>query len=352
MLVSDRLDFSPTDAVALINQTFEVAYGIINVVGDISDIRVSRDKWLYFSVVDEYSSLKCFGTVYGVTMTNIEEGANVRITGQPRLHPKYGFSINVMQVELLNKVDLNNKKNLLNKKINELGLNSSSRKRSLPEYPSKIALVTSVGSAAEADFVKVAASRWPIQISVFDSIVQGVDGPASVVNGLFNANNSDPDIEFVVLCRGGGSASDLDVFDDESVVMAVAGSRLPVVVAIGHETDNCLAESVSDLRASTPSNAAELVIPDRKSELEELRWTLEESKKSFINKIVVEQNYLNSIKLLCTRSSIQGILDKGFAIIYDQSGRLLRDVKNIAVGEKIMIKTSDATIGADIYEIR
>jgi exodeoxyribonuclease VII large subunit len=146
------------------------------------------------------------------------------------------------------------------------------RKRMLPYPPQRIGLITSSESAAYADFIKILDARWRgLDIELANVQVQGERAPRQLVAALqwFNEQAEPPDV--LVMIRGGGSTDDLSTFSTEQVVRAVAASRVPTLVAIGHEIDISLAELAADQRASTPSNAAELLVPDRRDVLERLR---------------------------------------------------------------------------------
>ena len=163
------------------------------------------------------------------------------------------------------------------------GLLSASRKRPLPKVPRAIALVTSAGSAAEADVRAASEARFPgLHITVVPTPVQGADAPRFIVAALARAATP-ARCDVVLLCRGGGSRGDLAPFDDERVARAIAGCPVPVVTGIGHETDVTLADLVADVRALTPTAAAVVAVPDRaglESELERLRAALERSLNS------------------------------------------------------------------------
>jgi exodeoxyribonuclease VII large subunit len=142
------------------------------------------------------------------------------------------------------------------------GLFDPSRKRPLPAYPRVVGVVTSVSGAAVHDIVEVARGRCPVRIAVAHCQVQGSEAPASIVRALALVQRV-PELDVVIVGRGGGGAEDLAAFDDERVARAIAACRVPVVSAVGHEVDVSIADLVADVRAATPSNAAELVVPDR-----------------------------------------------------------------------------------------
>ncbi|PID31009.1 exodeoxyribonuclease VII large subunit [Candidatus Saccharibacteria bacterium] len=262
--------FSVSDFVASLNQTLDFAYPYVEVEGELSNFRVSKNKWVYFDLKDEAASLKCFATVYALSGP-LEDGMVVRVGGSPRLHPLYNFSFQAQSIQPVGEGALKRAADLLAAKLEKEGLFDPARKRSLPQVPRRIALITAGDSAAYADFVKIIHARWGgLQIMHYNVFVQGERAPGEIATALKQANEASEPPEVVVLVRGGGSAEDLAAWNDERVVRAVAASRTPTLVAIGHEVDTCLAELAADRRASTPSNAAEVLVSDRKEELRHL----------------------------------------------------------------------------------
>lgn len=263
--------FSVSDFVAALNQTLDFAYPYIEIEGELSNFRVSKNKWVYFDLKDDTASLKCFATVHALPGP-LEDGMVVRVAGSPRLHPLYNFSFQVQSIVPVGEGALRRAADLLAAKLEKEGLFDSARKRPLPYPPKTVALIAAGESAAYADFIKIANARWGgLHIEHYNVLVQGEQAPAEIVAALKRVNESDAAPDVVVMIRGGGSADDLAAWSDERVVRAVAGSRVPTLVAIGHEIDVSLAELAADRRASTPSNAAELLLPDRKEELRHLR---------------------------------------------------------------------------------
>ncbi|QQS19338.1 exodeoxyribonuclease VII large subunit [Candidatus Saccharibacteria bacterium] len=268
---TEDLVFSVSDFVAVLNQTLEFAYPYVAIEGELTNFRVSKNRWVFFDLKDETASLKCFATVRELPGP-LEDGMVVRVEGSPRLHPLYNFSIQVQAIRPLGEGSLKRAADLLASKLEKEGLFDSSRKRQLSYPPRRVALITAGDSAAYADFIKVVGARWGgLRIDQYNVLVQGEQAPGEIIAALKTVNESDTPTDVVVLIRGGGSVEDLAVWSDERVVRAIAGSRVPTLVAIGHEIDVCLAELAADCRASTPSNAAELLVPDRKEELRHLR---------------------------------------------------------------------------------
>jgi exodeoxyribonuclease VII large subunit len=265
--MSEPIELSVSEFVALLNQTLEFAYPSVVVTGELSSFRVSKNRWVYFDLKDETASVKCFGTVY-MLPGPLEDGMLLQVRATPRLHQLYGFSLNIMSMRPAGEGSIKKAAALLQTKLTAEGLFDDSRKRLLPYPPTRIGLITSEQSAAYADFTKILRARWGgVSVELIDTQVQGEIAPAQIVAAIeqFNAQAEPPEV--LVLIRGGGSAEDLATFSTESVTRAVAASRVPTLVAIGHEVDLSLAELAADMRASTPSNAAELLTPDRVAEL-------------------------------------------------------------------------------------
>ncbi|HSX34154.1 MAG TPA: exodeoxyribonuclease VII large subunit [Candidatus Saccharimonadales bacterium] len=267
------LALSVGEFVSLVNQTLDYAYPAVTITGELANFRVSKNRWVYFDLKDDDASVRFFGTVYHLPGP-LEDGMLLAVQGSPRLHPQYGFSVNIISMRPVGEGSIKKAAALLQAKLAAEGLFDPARKRMLPYPPARIGLVTSGESAAYRDFVKVLGARWGgVHIELIDVQVQGEIAPTQITAAIeqFNQQAEPPDV--LVVTRGGGSAEDLAAFSTEQVTRAVASSRIPTLVAIGHEVDISLAELAADQRASTPSNAAELLVPDRKHVLASLQAT-------------------------------------------------------------------------------
>ncbi|HEV2403280.1 MAG TPA: exodeoxyribonuclease VII large subunit [Candidatus Saccharimonadales bacterium] len=264
------LILSVSDFIAVFNQTIEYAYPSVTIVGELANFRISKSRWIYFDLKDENAIVRFFGSIYQLPGP-LEDGMLLQVKGMPRLHPLYGFSVTVAHIQPSGQGSIKRARTLLQAKLAGEGLFDADRKRTLPYPPQSIGLITSAESAAFRDFIKVINARWGgMEITLIDVQVQGQAAAEQITTALdvFNQQATPPEI--IVLTRGGGSAEDLQAFSTEQVTRAVARSRIPTLVAIGHEVDISLAELAADLRGSTPSNAAELIVPDRKALLSEL----------------------------------------------------------------------------------
>ncbi|MAG11846.1 MAG: exodeoxyribonuclease VII large subunit [Parcubacteria group bacterium] len=240
------------------------------VEGEVSGFSVRQNKWVFFSVKDDESVMECFSMVFKINIP-IEDGMKVRIHGYPSVYKKSGrFRFMVDRVEPVGEGALKKAYEALKKKLDQEGLFASERKRELPEFPSKVGFIGSDASAAFSDFVRIMNNRWSgSEIQVHDVRVQGDGAPGDIVKAFkfFNklkSKHPEEAPQVLVLTRGGGSLEDLWAFNDEKVARAVFSSSIPVVCGVGHEKDESLADYVADVRASTPSNAAEIIVPEKR----------------------------------------------------------------------------------------
>lgn len=283
---------SVTQCIAIFNQVIELTQPLVLVEGEISNYKISRNRWIYFDLKDETSKVRCFGSTMQLPAP-LEEGMLIKITAQPHLHPQYGFTLNILAIELSGEGTINRAFKLLEGKLEREGLFDEARKRPLPYPPQKIALITSKESAAYKDFIKIINSRWGgIEIMLFDVYVQGAKAANEVTKALEIAN-TDYDNDVIVVTRGGGSVDDLQAFSNEVLVRAIASSRTPTIVAIGHEVDFSLAERAADVRASTPSNAAELLVPEKAVELRIINSAAKQLNNNIVDMIKREENKIN-----------------------------------------------------------
>jgi exodeoxyribonuclease VII large subunit len=369
MIGSDP-SFTVSEFVAVFNQSMEMAYPSVGIVGELSNFRVSKGRWVYFDLKDESCSVRFFGNVQQLPGP-LENGLSIEVFGQPRLHAQYGFSVNVSRIRVVGEGSLAKAQAMLQKKLEKEGLFSVQRKRTLPYPPDRIGLITSVESAAYADFVKIVNQRWgKLKIELVDTLVQGTEAPMQLVGAIEHFNQLAEPPEVLVLIRGGGGADDLAAFSTEQVVRAIASSRIPTLVAIGHEIDVSLGELAADRQASTPSNAAELLVPDADHELVNLTslkkhmyqavgglYTNEkqatadarDSLGEALNNIFVRNgHYIERQKLLLRALDPFAPLKRGFALARDKQGRLVKTVRSAEAAKDLTIDLSDGSINAKV----
>lgn len=253
--------------------TYLSTVGEVIVEGEISEIKVSQSRWLFLAIKDEKSSVEVFSLVFRIKNYDVlEEGMLVHIYGTPHLYQKTArFSIFASQIIPAGEGALRIAFEKLKLKLEREGLFDEARKRPLPAFPERIGLITAKNSHAYSDFIKVLSERMGgIKIYFYPVQVQGRDAVPSILAAFAYFNKNLPDLDLLVLTRGGGSLEDLLSFNDEEVTRAIFSSKIPVVCGVGHEEDVSLADLVADLRASTPSNSAELIVRNKEEVLRQV----------------------------------------------------------------------------------
>lgn len=367
--MSQPIVFSVTDFVAVFNQTIGTVYPSVVIEGELSNFRVSKNRWVYFDLKDENSNVKFFGTIYQLPGP-LEDGMVLRVSGSPQLHPNYGFSITIQSIALAGEGTIKKAGQLLEAQLAREGLFDVERKRTLPYPPTKVGLIASGESAAYSDFLKIMNARWGgVEIHHYDVQVQGdaaVDQVKAAIE-YFNAGSSTAEV--LVITRGGGSADDLQVFSNEVVVRAVAASRIPTLLAIGHERDVSLAERAADVHASTPSNAAEMLVPNRQNQLaglvnlqlaaqrqiidsiefrnQQLGMSNDHMRQQIEHRLTQRQKFLDSTQLTLDQINPKRVLQRGYAIVRIGQ-KSVRSQRVLKPSDKISIEFHDGIAQAEV----
>ncbi len=235
------------------------------VEGELSNFKHHSSGHMYFSLKDEASQLSCvmWAGRNSALRFRPEDGMKVQCYGRITVYERRGvYQLDVMQMTPAGLGDLQLAFEQLKKKLAAEGLFDESRKRPLPPFPERIGVVTSPTGAAIRDLISVLTRRWPAaEIVLRPALVQGPGAAEDIVAAITELNDFG-ELDVLIVGRGGGSLEDLWPFNEEIVARAIAGSAIPVVSAVGHEVDFTIADFVADLRAPTPSAAAELVVPD------------------------------------------------------------------------------------------
>lgn len=373
-----------TQFVELIN-TALVSLDTVTVEGEVEEYKIIQNKWVVFDLKDATSLVRCFMPKWNLR-TEIEDGMLVRAVGQVKLRSKGFLSFVLDSVQPAGEGSLKRAFVLLQKKLEHEGLFAPARKRALPRFPQTIGLITSRDAAAYGDFLKVLKARQGgLTIYFLHTPVQGEEAPTAIIRALEQANTTLKNLDAIVLVRGGGSLEDLQAFNDERVVRAVAASRVPIIVGVGHERDETLAEYAADVRASTPSNAAELLVRTRIESLaaidharQRLRQAVQTAltrhrtviqravSRRFIVAISQKKQRLGSIRqalshhlaetlrrkqqqtdqlLRLLRSfSPETILNRGYSITRTKGGRVLKRAAQVKRGDQLMTQLSDGRI--------
>lgn len=243
----------------------ESRFTSVAVEGELTGGRVFSSGHFYGGLKDESAKLNL--TIWKTNLArvrfNLEDGMKVVVHGKLEIYPKNGaYSLIATRIEPVGQGELDLAFRQICERLRHAGLFDDERKRPLPEFPGRVAVITSVSGAALRDFWRVVRDRWPLaDLIVIDSLVQG-DTAAEKLTQAVQAAQKIQDLDLIVLTRGGGSREDLWPFNDEKLAYAIAASRVPVVSAVGHEVDTSVSDLVADYRAATPTHAATVIFPD------------------------------------------------------------------------------------------
>jgi exodeoxyribonuclease VII large subunit len=262
----------PVRAVAIRVAGWIDKLGTVWVEGQLTQLNVRPDAKTVFMVLrdpaaDMSLTLTCPRDLVRNAPVKLAEGTQVVVCGKPNFYTGRGtFSLRVSEIRAVGLGELLARIDRLRRLLDAEGLFDVRLKRPIPFLPNTIGLITGRASAAERDVMSVAEARWPaVRFAVRNTIVQGPNAVAQIVEALRDLD-ADPDVDVIVLARGGGSVEDLLPFSDETLCRAIAACTTPVVSAIGHEPDSPLCDLVADLRAATPTDAAKRIVPDAAAE--------------------------------------------------------------------------------------
>ena len=371
----------------------------VYVKGEISNFKAHSSGHYYFTLKDDSSSLKCvmFRTdAYNVPFKP-ENGMKIIAGGRVSVFVRdgaYQLYVNDMQPDGIGAMYIAVEQ--LKKKLEAEGLFDPSRKKDLPKIPARVGVVTSPTGAAVRDIINVTGRRFPFaEIIVYPALVQGDGAIESIVRGIEYFNRTGL-ADVLIVGRGGGSVEDLWAFNSEKVARAVASSRIPVISAVGHETDFTVCDLVADRRAPTPSAAAEIAVPDT-AELKQkfnnlvqreasvlfakikshretlLRLSASRAITSPMNTIADRRmNVLNlsdrmerktlsvlETKKACLAQSTASlnalnplaVLSRGYSAVFSENGHVVKSVKDVAKGDRVRMKLSDGELVAETVEI-
>lgn len=364
--------FSVSEAIAYINQTLEYAYPTITVEGEVSSFKVNQNKYVFFDIKDESGTLSCFMSVFQLR-TQLEDGMKVKVVAQPKLTQWGRFSLTVRDVQPIGEGSLRRAFELLRAKLEKEGLFNPERKRTLPSLPDRIGVISSTTAAGYGDFTKIISERWGgVELIVAHTQVQGFEAPRQIIRALEHFNEMAEPVDAITIIRGGGSADDLSTFNDEPLVRAIAASRIPTIVGVGHEVDVTLADMVADVRAATPSNAAQILVPDKQEIDRQVRANVQsmvsaignlytrqvqlvaeqrERLVSGINQVYrrAEDRYLQLAAVL-RQLDPRTALKRGYALVFDEDHKPLNR-QSLKVGDTITVETNRYNITAGVQDV-
>ena len=355
--------YSVSDFQAVCNQIMETAFSGVVVEGEVASFKINQGKYVFFDLKDEQSSVGCFMMKYALRFP-LEDGMKVRVRAIPKLTNWGKFSLTVQAVMPVGEGDLKKSFELLKKKLGDEGLFAPEKKRPLPENIVKIGVISSTQAAGYADFCKILDERWGgLELQVAHTQVQGMTAADQIIKAL-NYLNERGEVQVIAVIRGGGSADDLAVFNDEALVRAIAASKIPVITGIGHEVDESLCDLAADIVASTPSNAAQMLSRDRREVIMNIRsdivrinnlFNTEVEKRisevreeilrvgdELIVRITTLESEIVSQRRILAQLNPEKILERGYALVKGE----------VSVGTVVEITTSKQEIKAKITEIK
>lgn len=366
--------------------------------GELSNYKIYPSGHHYFTLKDAESSLRCvmFKSSASKLRFRPESGMGVTAFGRISVFPRDGaYQLYCSDLIPEGTGDLQIAYEQLKAKLAAEGLFDPRRKKPLPQYPKKIAIITSSAGAAVHDMIRILGRRWPMtKVVLLPVRVQGVEAPPEIVGAIRYANRHNV-ADLIITGRGGGSIEDLWAFNDERVARAIYESELPVISAVGHEPDVTISDYVADVRASTPSNAAEIAVPDE-ADIRELLANMSIRQTQAMRKSItrlstrlddfkgrrvlrdpmayvdtkrseldhVQDRLVATAEKLCSANrhkfvalasaldamSPLKVLSRGYAIASDAEGKLVKSVGDVAGGDVLSLSVSDGTIKCTVEE--
>jgi exodeoxyribonuclease VII large subunit len=390
-----------SEITALIKEDLENAFADVYVVGELSRITRASSGHVYVTLKDEGAVLQAVawrGVAQGLRF-RLEEGLQVVVRGSVDVYaPRGSYQLIVAWMEPRGLGALQLAFRQMQEKLQKEGLFADEHKVPLPAYPLRIALVTSPTGAAVRDMINVIGRRWPLaRLYVYPCRVQGEGAAAEIAAGITRLNETRLDLDLLIVGRGGGSMEDLWAFNEEVLARAVFASRIPVVSAVGHEIDFTICDFVADVRAATPTEAGELVVPDRAEVAASLalyrrrlglalgrvvararqgldalaaRYAFRRPQTALLERAQRLDDLLERTKtLLAHRLGLLGealagsgrrlealsplkVLGRGYSLTFGPDGRILRSVEGLAPGDSILSRLHGGEIESEVAATR
>ena len=321
----------------------------ITIIGEISNFKYHSSGHMYFVLKDDKSQIRCVmfrGNSFGLNFEPMD-GMSVKAKGEIRVYEKRGeYQLYVSQMLEAGKGALFAAFEALKEKLKAEGLFSPEIKKTLPRIPHKIAVITSPTGAAIRDIISISLRRFPnLHIIIVPALVQGDGAAEQIADNIDFLNQVLPELDFIIIGRGGGSIEELWAFNEERLARAIYASRIPIISAVGHETDFTISDFVADLRAPTPSGAAEMAIPDKESLVKHL-LLLQGKVNQFMghNLELKKQKCQNLVESLKYQSPMNKILQH-MQTVDDLYNRLKLNMKHIlTINENIFTKYKEKII--------
>lgn len=371
----------------------------IAIQGEISNYKVYPSGHHYFTLKDENSALKCvmFKSSAMKLRFRPENGMKVIAAGKISVYPRDGaYQLYCTSMMVSGAGDLHAAFEQLKAKLSQKGLFDPAHKKPIPKFPKTVGIVTSSAGAAVHDILRILRHRYPlVEVKLFPVRVQGAEAPGEIASAISYANKYRL-ADVLIVGRGGGSIEDLWAFNDEQVAYAIYQSEIPIISAVGHEPDVTISDYVADLRAATPSNAAELAVPDRNtlmqtvdsyqaaicsdlnSKLQFLRKQYDmiaaspvlQSPKSYIDQLrkniallsnrlyMVQDSHIRDHrnKYIALTAKLDAmsplkVLTRGYSVAMNKDDRVIKSVNDVKHGEKMSLLVADGIIYGQITNL-
>ena len=367
--------YSVSGLTAELKATLEGRFTRIYVEAEISGWRLYPSGHAYFTLKDSGAQISAVMFASSLARCKVKDalkdGAKVLVYGNVSVYaPRGNYQLMVLAAKLVGEGDLMQKYLELKAKLEKEGLFDAARKRSLPFLPRRIGIVTSEAGAVIHDMCTVLTRRFPaLEIRLYPCLVQGEGAPATIIAGIRHFN-SDPWADLLIVARGGGSFENLFCFNDEALVREVAASAIPTISAVGHETDFTLCDFAADVRAGTPSIAAEIAVPllsDLTAQLSilnsQLLTSLRGKGEFFAQRVDQMSDALAaSLKMFLQRTesrletatvklkaySPYGVLERGYSLTTAADGSVVRDAKKVKSGDILTTRLAKGAVESTV----
>jgi len=351
--------------------------GNVSVIGEISNLKYHSSGHVYFTLKDENSKLNCFYAADYLKSLHYElsDGMEVTAIGYLSVYERGGsYSLNVKDITLSGIGNLSIAFEKLKKKLEAEGIFDVKHKKELPFFPKKVGIITSPTGAAVRDIIKIIKSKNNyVDIIVYPCLVQGPEAAKDISKSIEIVNQKFPELDVLILGRGGGSMEELWPFNEEVVARSIFSSAIPIISAVGHETDFTISDFVADHRAETPTAAAHMSVPNT-FELQEIcqdyilrikqslsqriqyctmQIQMHDKQKLFDslqNLLQYEKMRLQQQKEKLDALNPLSIMERGYSILTDENGNLINMISQINLGNKIFLRLKDGRLHCTVDE--
>ncbi|MBT3392536.1 MAG: exodeoxyribonuclease VII large subunit [Elusimicrobiaceae bacterium] len=374
MNLTENKIFQVSELNGIVKEILDETFANILIEGEISNLRKASSGHFYFDLKDKTGLIPAvmFKGYAWQMKQDLQDGTNVLLRADLSCYIKQGrYQLIVKSVQTKSKGDLFLEFEKLKKTLKSEGLFDDDHKKPIPQRPKKVGVITSLEGAGLKDILSVLKRRSPnLEVIICGSLVQGDDAKFQLVEAIENLNNLPKKPDVILFGRGGGSIEDLWAFNEEIVARAIYKSKVPIISCVGHQTDFTISDFVSDLRAETPTAAAQIISEANKDTvfyLKTISSNLINTFENYYQQLAQEldgyaddieiniENLLNTKedKLANTLDKLNSlsplsVLKRGFSLAIKKSGEIIKQKKDVKTGEKIKIKTHKDTIDCEV----